>query len=455
MPLLTSLKRRLIGVAKTAGYKFFPINQFTQVRDLPPFNFDVIRAMLLDPTIRLGLAMRMAPLCQAEFAFKEGDEWVEGVRADNPEVGQFVHRQMKRIWRFDLHHLLKAQIWGWSAGEVMFRRVDDRIEYDKFLHRASHDVFAITENGDLRGTLFKRVAPHGQISLLFPKTIWHRFDNESESAYGVSVLKGAFSSWADKWLNGGALDVRRLFMHKDAYGGDTIGYPPGQTDIDGKGMVPNRDIARQMVEQSKAGSVITKPNAIDPATQKEMWTVERATVPANPVHILQFPKDLDVEMLRGIEIPDDVVTSEASGAWQGKQVPMQAFFCNSERWLSQVIRDVVQQNIEHLVMLNFGRAEEFEVTTKPLAEQALEQIKGDSQAPANPPDAGQSVAMPAIIPGQMRPTAQPQQNGNGPRRFAAGDETAAELLVGAGSVQAAHLLEAGQRFLRSQTNGHT
>ena len=60
-------------------------------------------------------------------------------------------------------------------------------------------------------------------------------------------------------MNGGALDVRRLFMHKDAYGGTDMTYPEGTTYIPDKGEVPNRDVAREIAEQIVAGGVTARP----------------------------------------------------------------------------------------------------------------------------------------------------------------------------------------------------
>lgn len=334
----------------------------------------------MDPTVKLGLAMRAAPLMSAEFAFKQGTDekgqpkWVPGIQAKNPEVGKFVLRQLKRIWQHDLSKILSAQKWGWSAGEVVLKLTPEgMVEFDTILPRHARDVRPLIGNGEVKAVRFLRVrGATGNIELRFPKSFWHVFRDDEGTAHNMSILHGAYSPFADKWFEGGGLDVRRLFMHKDAYGGVDMTYPPGTTNIDGKEEVPNRDIAREIAEQIKAGGVTTRPGVFDPIANKPLWELTRATVPANPAHILEYPKDLDVEILRGIEIPDDVLTSEGTGAWQGKQVPFQAFYSGLNIWLTAVIRVVVKQIIEPLVLLNFGSAEEFEVMTKPLDIQAME-----------------------------------------------------------------------------------
>ena len=440
------------GKPKTGDYRSMGIWAFRRPRELPIFSFDYVMQMLYDPTIRLGLAMRAAPLQQAEFAYEvtsnDGNsKWVPGIQADNPNVGTYVLKQLKRIWKHELHKMLLDQVWGWSGGEVTFKQnVDGNWEVDEFLHRSALHTYAIVKYGQIVGVQIRSIKSEnkGYVDLPFPAAFWSAFNPESESPYGRSILLGAFSPWCDKWLNGGALDTRRLFAHKDAYGGVDIGYPPdGTYYIDGQ-EIPARDIAREMAEQLKAGGVTVRPSIYD-STGKELWTINRATVPANPAHIFEYPKDLDTEILRGMEIPDDVLTSEATGAWQGKQVPMQAFFTNADRWLSQIVKNVTVQILEPLVLANFGKAEDFEVSTKPLALQAMEQIAADE--PKGAPSAS----------GGRYPVANPFQQGSESspfpvtRRFGLEQPNMAEEMVGVGVVQASQLVEAGRKFLEQTT----
>lgn len=338
--------------------------------------------MLTDSTVRLGLAMRAAPLMQAEFAYKDGQQWIHGIQSSNEEVAKFVERQLDRFWRHELSKMLSAQVWGWSAAEVVYRLVNDRVEIDRTLHRYSEDTFALSDDGEVKGVKFTRISGVGTVKLMMPQCYWHAYSPEAENPYGRSILEGAFSAWGDKQMNGGACDVRRTFMHKDAYGGMSIGYPAETSFISGEEK-SNRDIAREMVEQAKSGNVITYPTEVSDRTGQRLWEVNYATLPNNPQHILQYPQDLDVEILRGLEIPDDVLTSESGGAWQGKQVPMQAFFAGLDKWLADICRTLSQQILEPLVLMNFGKAYDFSIETKPLAEQAMEQQgKGEQEQQA-------------------------------------------------------------------------
>lgn len=426
----------------TSGYDPGPRDTYyQQPRDLPLFGFWIIRMMLMEPTIKLGLAMRAAPICSAEFAYKEdgASEWTTGIKADNPAVGEFAHKQYKRIWANEIDKLLPAQIWGWSACEAMYtQNARGEIEVGEFLSRRARDVQPLVQEGRLVGVRFLRIKggqqPH--VDIIGSKALWHAHNPEDDSHFGESICRGAFSPWADKWLQGGALDVRRLFMHKDAYGGIDLTYPDGSIYINGKGEVPNRDIARELAEQIKAGGVTTRPAVYD-ENGNELWQLTRASIPGNPQHILQYPKDLDVEMLRGLEIPDDVLTSETSGAWQGKQVPQQAFYTGLNRWAARLARDV-KPAVQFAVDCNFGPGQTFEPELKPIDETMSVQ-EGSKDAGQDQGGAGS---------GGLGAQQWDREPGTNPQRMGVAIDP--EQAVGEGVLSAAELVEAAKKVMRSR-----
>lgn len=425
--------------AKTAGYRSVPYIWFQRPNDLPPFTFATIRGMLLDPGIRLNFAMRAAPIHGAEFGFKNGDKWQEGMKCDSPEIGQFIYRQLMHIWKNFLPSILRSQVWGWSAGEVTLR-IDQSglVVINELEPRHAADCRLLKLNHERWGVAINRVEDSGKVHLPFPYAWFHAYNAEDGDNYGVSAALGGYSPWADKWFNGGAIDVRRLFMHKDAYGGMDLGYPDGTTSIPGHAEpVPNVDIAQQIADKMKSGGVIVRPSERDD-NGNEMWPLTRAQVPNNPQHILQFPKDLDDEIRRGMEIPDDVISADGSGAWAGKRVTLASFYASLDHWVVQIIRDLKSQIFDHLCLLNWGYVPEYEIAHKPLAEQAMEQ-----QANAGP-GAG----------GSPYPTRDGDGDGmigegyyrspQGPARMSLDPVDA----VGQGVLSAGQLVEAAQRVMR-------
>ncbi len=402
MPLMGRVKNAVKALfttdkhPATEGYRPLPVRLFRQPRDLPYFTFATIEAMLMDQTVKLGLAMRAAAIVGAKFGRDQDGQWVDGAESPSEEVAKFVDDLRKQFWKKALPKVIKAQTWGWMAGEIIWKQQGDKILFDDLLERHARDVIALESRGRLAGVRFKRVAGESHVDLRKPKAFWHSYQPESDSYYGQSICHGAYSPWADKWLDGGALDVRRLFMRKDSYTGVRGAYPPGTTNIDGKGEVPNRDIMREMIEQAMAGNVVALPRVYDEGG-REMWDWTPAQVSANPAHILQYPKDCDVEILRGLEIPDDVLMSQATGAWQGKQVPMDAYFTGLDLWLSRIVDDFETQVAEPAVYYNFGKAIDFNCPFQPLGEQAMERHQGGEQPPG-----GEQAPPPGADPGAMQ-----------------------------------------------------
>ena len=418
--------------SKTGGYRNHSHIWFRQPRDLPAFSFAVIRMMLIDPGIRLNLRMRAAPISGVQFAFKNQGKWVEGVQSQNPVVGEWVHRQLQRIWNNFLPKILRSQAWGWSAGEVTLKLSQfNLIEIDQLIDRHAGDCRKLELDGKPWGVRVDRVEGTGQVKLNFPYAWWHDHGLEDGAQHGMSILLGAYSPWCDKWLNGGGLDVRRLFMHKDAYGGVDLGYPAGSTFVEGVSQpVPNGQIADQVAQQLLAGGVTTRPSERDDQGN-EMWPLTRASVPSNPAHILQYPKDLDDEIRVGMEIPDDVISNDGTGGWAGKRIPMAAFYASLDDWVSQIIVDL-RKTLDPLILLNWGRAEEYEITHKPLAEQAMEQ---------------QSNAGPGEVQGNDS-----HESSNPYRMSLYSHRDAQEDAVGRGVLNAAELVQAARKVIDGRSN---
>jgi hypothetical protein len=435
--------------AATAGYKPMPIHWQHWHDSLPLMTWYEVQRMLRDPTIRLGLAMRRAPIQNAEFAYKDSSgEWVSGIKASSDVIAAYVLRQLKKIWD-NLDGLLIAQIWGWAGAEVVCcKTLSGKVEISEVLPRHPNDVRAILIDGEVRAVRFLRIEDVGHVdlavgddlqSLGHPRAIFHAHDPQPGGHYGQSILHGAFSPWWDKNGPGGALKVRRLAMMQNSINGAKVYYPTGEMSLPGfERPVPNRDIARQIAETRMAGAVVTMPSVFTP-DGKRLWEMEDAKAMSGLDHILQYPKDCDIEMLRGMEIPDDVImsTTDSSGAWAGKQVPQSAFYTGLTNWAHALLQDIKRCILDWLVWHNFGPGHWYELSIKSLAEQAMEQQKKpqDSQ---NAGPGGQGP-QPFTFAGQ----------GNDPRsqRMSLDPVEA----VGQGVLSASELVKAAGRVMRLST----
>ena len=401
------------GVAVTAAYKGLPHIWFQQPRDLPPFTFATIRAMLFDPGVRLNFRKRAAPIATAQFGVKVDDKtWKDGIKCQDPVIGKFIYDEIMYIWTNYLPAILRSQVWGWSAGEVTLRACEGLIRIKSMEPRHASDCKLVKLGHQRWGVQFERIEGSENIQLPVPRCWFHAYGAEDGEDYGISAAIGAYSPWADKWFNGGALDIRRLFMHKDAYAGADLGYPNGSSPVEGYASeVPNSEIAKAIITSILTGGPTTRPSERD-ENGNEKWPLTRAQVASNPTHILQYPKDCDKEIEQGMEVIDD---SGETGAWAGKRVTMGSFYSSLDHWIVQICMDLCEQIIDPLCMMNFGKVPEYELRHKPLAQQAMEQQGNaapgasaqDTQGAQPQQDAPEMPPMP--MDQQPQPQAQPAQ----------------------------------------------
>lgn len=374
----------ILGRVRTHTYRPTDLRYFTAIRDLPPLSITTVEVMRKDSMIKLCLGILQAPIQKMELAYQEGGKWKPGVLSDDAIVGEFVKRQFSRLWDY-AHHICRSQVYGWCGAEVTLtvNEESDTIEVDCVYPRHSRDVKALVQGGKLVGVRFERLNMEvgGHVDIGFPRCFFLTHDPQPGVYYGTTVMEGAYSPWWDKWMRGGALDVRRLFMFKDAYGGMDMTYPVKIYDLGDGTTISSKDIARQVVEQSQAGAVTTRPYDPDEKTGKNMWEMERASIPNNPQHILEYPKQLDDEIRHGMGVNDDVITADSTGSWNGKGMSFFAFMSTRDEWCRHLIRQLDEQIVRPLVEMNFGKDVFYEVSHKPFAEQMKDQLGQSPQQP--------------------------------------------------------------------------
>jgi hypothetical protein len=73
-----------------------------------------------------------------------------------------------------------------------------------------------------------------------------------------------------------------------------------------------------------------------------------------------------------MEIPDGAISNDGAGSWEGKSLPLGAFYSGLDSWVVQILCDL-RQTLEPLARMNFGERIDFEICHKPLAQTAMEQ----------------------------------------------------------------------------------
>ncbi|MEL6897255.1 MAG: hypothetical protein AAFP90_14215 [Planctomycetota bacterium] len=223
---------------------------------------------------------------------------------------------------------------------------------------------------------FLKIAGETQnhIDLRFPSAFFHAHDPQPGSDYGRTVMRRAYRPWSDKAFPGGGSAVRRLFMFRNAFGGHTLWYPADEDlDVEGEDEgVSALTIAKQITNNLLSGGNVQLPSDYDHDGNKK-WDIQEATIPSNPTHIFENVDALNREIRHGIGIPDQIIDNEGSGGWAGARIPMATFYASLDRWVVSIASDFCTQVIDPLILHNWGQPQEYELTHKPLAVQAMEQ----------------------------------------------------------------------------------
>ncbi|HUT88735.1 MAG TPA: hypothetical protein VMY37_04520 [Thermoguttaceae bacterium] len=350
-------------------------------RRMPPFNLHQVDEMLTDARVEFGLRLIKGPVLSKSRFF---------IDCNNPEVKEFLKNTVVRFWRTSAARALKALEWGFSCSEVMYRPQKGRLEYETLKDLHSLDCRAITQQGKFLGATVQHVPGRGRqkVGLVVPKVLWHIHAREKHPWYGRSRLQAAYLPWVEMWSDGGYRDARTLWYHRNAFDSGTMRHPQGMIKIDENRQVPAKDLAREIMEKKKTGGVLTLPNTQSQGPGIYDWTYEPPNAPAPPAELLEYGENLRDEIAEGMGVPPEIIRAEGTGAYAGRQIPMDAFYAMLQEIVYWLMFDVDQQVLRPLVEVNFGPEIEYEVIPfgilRPSAEEHA--VEREAQSPrAIPP----------------------------------------------------------------------
>ncbi len=366
----------------TAGYQAISGSSLAawQNRKQSLLNYWIIEEMLRDPMVKLGLRMLKAPIRKATLI----------VKCKSLDVREFVVKNLQRIWRRPLVKIMRSLEYGYSASEVVYEEKQGKVYVKAICDVHPKDAKVLTVDGDYWGVRVKNLKNGGQGVVDIPGmyALFHAHGAKWGSWYGETVLSAVQVPWDEKCTKDGALDSRRLWYYKYAFQGPTIRYPVKDYSLsDGSGsviMVSSRDMAREIVENAKNGRTLALPNTKGADMQPE-WAVETPLLNGGGMmDFRDYLKDLDREIVRGMEIPDEVLMSDGTGALAGRRVPERAFYASREDCLVEIIDSLCEQILDPLVKANFGEEHaDFDILIADLMpkEQQAEPPQGMPQSP--------------------------------------------------------------------------
>lgn len=374
------LEERLLGTALTTGYlPTVPLEGMWSPDGTPIFQLrQNIEMMLTHPMVTTALSYYESGIAGAEFWGGKDDLNPDNPQgnpiSDSPEVSDFVTKHCERYWDKGVPVLQEGYKWGWDAGECLYRKEGDRLEWLGLNGFAPRDCFLLTQAHIPVGVRVNNIQGKGQQDLWLAsesvpaKGLWYVHNPRYGQFYGRSQLYGAWRPWRRAAWKDGAEQVLDGGVYRFAYAGPEVGYP--EEDLQGPPGIPNttpdsqnrprrysRDIARQIAEQLKTGAGIGLPTTPYPKEQggAPKWYVKWPDKAVNFDPILNYIKQLYDQISYGIGVPPELLQAAETGSgYSGRQIPMEAFLDSQQKLADAFLSLFVEQVLKPLVMWNFG-----------------------------------------------------------------------------------------------------
>jgi hypothetical protein len=128
-----------------------------------------------------------------------------------------------------------------------------------------------------------------------------------------------------------------------------------------------------MAEQFENGGTVTAPNTRDPTHPEDYeFTIEWPESYPDAAGVLDYPKDLDREIMTGLGVPPEVFeAAEVGSGWSGRMIPYHAWLTSCDELVGLLLEAFDYWILRNLVAVNFGPDARYEVDPVPLAEVLL------------------------------------------------------------------------------------
>lgn len=280
--------------------------------------------------------------------------YVECDDGDGSPLKEFLIKQLTRLWLTGANTVLEALDYGYIAAEPLYRPHTRYKAMCDGLHSLGHQhVAPLVLNGEKVGV---RLTGGGgeAIDLAGLKSFWHTHARNHDRWYGRSRLYGAFSPWLSLTSPMGADDVAKLYYQKHSFPGRVCHHPPGMGQGINGMLVPNRDVALDILQKLRAGSDVTLPSEFDPQGN-EMWKIEGLDQIEGGADVREWIYDLKDQILEGVGVMPEVVEAASVGSgWSGRKVPQQAFQGLLQEVVFWAIEDLDKQILRPLAEFEFG-----------------------------------------------------------------------------------------------------
>lgn len=342
----------------TAGYRPPPGRRGSMMDlGLPNFTLRQVEMMMRDSQVKLGMAVKLAPLQHVKYEC-----------TGRPDIVQFVTDQMKGLWDNSINKIATATVYKVHGSEPVFRKNPQSglMEILKLKDFYPGDVEFLEQGQNLVGLRIRnyqgpsRDNPNGFKDLYGMKSFHYIHKAQFSGREGVSELEAAYQPWLTKVGPDGALAVRTLWFYKNSYHSGMMFHPPGVYEYVQGGSViqiPYRDLARQALERATSGHVMAFPNVYDQEGHR-LWEYVEPKLAGNADGLISYIEQLNTEILRGLGIPDDIISQvSGTGSYAGRSIPFAAFLATQNDTVRDIFHALETQILAPLAKWNFGSSD--------------------------------------------------------------------------------------------------
>ena len=383
------IKSDLLGTDPTRDYQATRYAYYGEVfvQQLPQWRIWTGRMMLSsDPIVNFSMNIRNAALMAGEVIIK----------AKNERVQKWVQEQWDYLWNQCRPQLVSAKKFGFAPLQTEWKMKDGLLCISGLKDFAPEDCRALETTGSKLIGMRVKGNP-----VYFPQALWLKFGGEFGVPYGTGCLRRSYPAWFEKWMDHGAKRLLQLRMVKDAYIGDIFWYPPDmKVELPDGTSMSYRDLVRELGENRLSGGMLSMPMKYDANHNK----LTDYTPPQNVggiTHIFDWVDHCDESILRGADIPIEVVkASETGSGYSGRSVPFLVTLSVCTQELTEIVQFVNEQVLRPIAYLNWGGEPEYTMEAKSLVESFSQDTSGS-------PMGGEAVG--GSAPQQQQVPGQPQQ----------------------------------------------
>lgn len=339
-------------------------------QDMPPFTTRAIEWMLLDYQVQLGMSLLSAPILKPTIQIK----------TQRSEVQEFINTTVRNFWRKAMPRICPTgRSYGIFGAEVLYELGNDGNVHFKdirdiypldlgLLHRGS-SAYGITVKTGMSGVADDDNDEPETIKLWGMKGFIYVHRKRFSTWIGRSDLRPAYEPWLEKTNEFGAKHAKRLWFSKCAFTGGILLHPSGtfierQTDGTSRNRA-YRDVAREALQKMMNGSSMAFDNISgELAKTQGSWDFINPTINGDGTTMIDNIDRCDLEILRGMGIPDDILSSdsESGSGYAGRRVPVSAFFIAQTEILQAMFNSFQTIVLDPLLALNFGiKPDDYEI----------------------------------------------------------------------------------------------